>query len=515
MTLLQTDVPLVPAKPVATAAPASRRSDLRHLASGSVLYGLGGVLVRGVSFLLLPLYTRILTPEDYGQIAVCTAIVAVLGALLPLGLTGALTAVFFQDANEEARRRRVGTLWTTVVLGSLAGALLCELAGPAVFEWAFASLPYAPLGRLAVWTAFWNSVATIPLTMCQVLERPRLYVTATGLVGLLNGLLVVAFVAGFGWGAFGYLFGTLAAAAIFGGIAIAAIALYARPRIDPGVLKGALVYGLPLVPHSVAGWLLGTSDRVILERFVSLPSLGIYSLAAQLALLMSVAAAAANAAWVPFVFRSTVESQDGAAARVTPLVTAFVSTMSIVAVALALVLPPGLRVIVDQAFHGAAVFVPLLVIGFWLQAVYFVPANFLFVAGRTMWLPVATVLGGVAGVAFNLMLVPRLGIGAAAFGAVLANLIMCLIVAIVAARVYPFPYERRLATVLAAATVALSLACAGAGSIGTELVAAALVLPAFVGFLLRYVCTPGERAAMGLLLPALRSSQSCVPPSRP
>jgi O-antigen/teichoic acid export membrane protein len=422
----------------------------------------------------------------------------VLGLIFPLGLNGALTAQVFADADSDARRRRIGAVWVGVVLASFAGAVAAEIVGPALFDRLLTSVDYAPYGRLAVWTAFFNSVAMLPLTLCQVLEKPRLFLVATAIGGVLNGVAVVTCVAVSDLGAYGYLLGTLIATAAMAAGGTVFIARQATLRVDTAVIREALAYGLPLVVHGVAGWALSASDRAVLERILPLGELGMYSVAAQLALVMNVAAQSIGAAWVPFMFRVSGDAAGGdARARLAPLVTVFAAVVSLVAVVLVVLLPPAMRLAVGGEFAAATGVVGWLIAGWWLYALYLVPANFLFLRSKTIWLPVATIAAGMAGVAANVLLVPRFGMLAGGWASILGNAVLLMATTAMASRVYPFPYERRrLAVLIVSAALVMGTALATGGTLGRELVAAVVLAPAFAVVLLRFVCSYDERALL-------------------
>ena len=73
------------------------KSRLKQLGKDSIVYGVGGVLARGMGLVLLPLYTRFFAPADYGVIETLNVINSFLGALLVLGMDSAQSFFFFQQ----------------------------------------------------------------------------------------------------------------------------------------------------------------------------------------------------------------------------------------------------------------------------------------------------------------------------------------------------------------------------------------------------------------------------------
>jgi len=70
---------------------------LKQLGKDSLIYGIGGVLAKGIGFFLLPVYTRIFTPADYGTIEMLTVLNSFLGSILVMGMDSAQSFYFFEQ----------------------------------------------------------------------------------------------------------------------------------------------------------------------------------------------------------------------------------------------------------------------------------------------------------------------------------------------------------------------------------------------------------------------------------
>src|SRR5919197_2117263 len=103
---------------------------IKRLASQSLIYGLGGLISRVLSVLLLPLYTSYLHGRDYGRVETLTAMTAVLVAVLRLGISSAFFRFYF-DTTDPGRRTLVvrTSFWFTMgmaTLGLVVGIALAE-----------------------------------------------------------------------------------------------------------------------------------------------------------------------------------------------------------------------------------------------------------------------------------------------------------------------------------------------------------------------------------------------------
>jgi len=92
---------------------------LGELARHSAIYGSGSLVSRFIAVLLLPIYTRFLSPSDYGLIETLIALSAILTVLLAAGVKSAFFRFYFDGADDEGRRRVIRTsFWFTMLMGT-------------------------------------------------------------------------------------------------------------------------------------------------------------------------------------------------------------------------------------------------------------------------------------------------------------------------------------------------------------------------------------------------------------
>lgn len=433
------------------------RGALRKLAGASAVYGLGSVLVRGLAFLLLPLYTRYLSPAEYGIVALTMTCTVVLGLIYPLGLRGAVSRTWYEEGTEEERRERVGTLWIAMVLAAGVMALALDRVGASLTAAVFPEVPFHPYLRFAVWTAFLGVLGITPLVLLQAQERPRAYVLLTVGTALATTAVTVWMVVK-GRGAVGYLQGALIGAGLAAIPYLALTLRQVRPVFRPGVLMPALAFGLPLVPHALAGWALEMSDRAILTRFLPLHDVGVYSLGYQLGAAMGLLTAAFNAAWVPFLFGTLKAEGDESHPRLARLVSYYALALCFLGLGWALLAEHVVPILAGPGFREAHRITPWVVGGYVCSGLYLVPTNLLFWQRRTRVIPLVTLAAGAANVGLNLWLVPRHGAIAAAWATLAAYAVLLILTWWSAERLHPFPYEYRRLGLMAGLALALFLA---------------------------------------------------------
>jgi O-antigen/teichoic acid export membrane protein len=432
--------------------------DVKRLFNRSAVYAVGLLLLRGMSFLLIPLYTRHLDRAEYGIVAVAASVTALLGVLGPLSLHGALARLYFNSESRPERKRIAGALWAATLVTALCLTLLLDLSGA---QWTAALLPdvpFHPYIRLAIWTGFLTSFGQVPLSLLQIQERSGLYVKVTVASTLVTTMCIIWLVVVQGMGARGYVLGAFLGAAL---MAIPYSVLAAK-RSTIGlrwdVTRAAFIYSLPLVPHALAGWVLELSDRALLQRFVSLADLGLYSLGYQLASLLTMVATAINLAWIPYMYGVVRDRPETAASELSRMTTYYTAVLCCLGLGLALLGGDALRFLTEPEYHPAYQVVPWTALGLLLCGLYLVPANLLFLKSRTGLLPLVTVAAGLVNVGLLLWLAPRFGIMAGAWATAGGYAMMLLLVWIAARSAFPLPYEYARIGVLLGTGVVIFLA---------------------------------------------------------
>jgi O-antigen/teichoic acid export membrane protein len=418
---------------------------------------MGSVLVRGLAFVLLPVYTRYLSPAEYGIVALTVTCTVLLSMLYPLGLRGAVSRTYYESGSAQERKERVGTLWIAMILFATVSALVLDRIGPSLAAAILPEVPFHPYLRLAVWTAFLGVLGLTPLVLLQAQERAHAYVLLT-LWTALTTTSVTLWLVVRGGGAEGYLQGALIGAALaaipYLALTIGQIRLVFRMNI----LMPALAFSLPLVPHALAGWALEMSDRAILTRLLPLHDVGVYSLGYQLGAAMGLVTMAFNAAWVPFLFGTLKSEGEQAHAKLTRLVTYYAVALCFIGLGWSLLVEHAITLIAGPQFQEAHRITPWVVGGYVFGGLYLIPTNLLFWRQRTRVIPLATLAAGVVNVGINLWLVPRYGAIAAAWSTLAAYAVLLILTWRSAERLHPFPYEYRRLGLIAGLALALFLA---------------------------------------------------------
>jgi O-antigen/teichoic acid export membrane protein len=465
---------------------------LKRLGKHSAIYGLGGLVSRILAVLLLPLYTRYLSPSDYGKVETLIALTTVAGIVLRFGIHSAFFRFYFDSPDPAARRLVLRTsFWFTMAMATagLAGGLL--LAAP-IADVLFGSSDDAEL-VMAAFVGLWAGMNYEQLTsLFRVEERSVAFVSASlANIFLTIGatlLLVVALDKGPIGVIVGNFTGTLIVYAVLIGYRREQLGL----QFDRSLLREMNRFGIPLVPTALFLWVTNFSDRLFLVQLADTAEVGLYSVGVRIASAMVLLLTAFRLAWPAFAY--SIDDDREAKRTYAYVLTYLVALTTWVATGLALLSPWIVDWIAAPAFAESSRVVGPLAFAAVAFGAYIVVAIGIGRAKRTQFNWVVTGAAAVVNIALNLLLIPPYGMMGAAIATVAAYSTMFCGMIWWAQKIYPVPYQwRRVATAAAAGIGLVAIGKLAGGGLPVAL-ALALVYPAALLALGFYL--PAERKAV-------------------
>lgn len=423
---------------------------LGELARHSAIYGFGALVSRFIAVLLLPIYTRFLSPADYGLIETLIALSAILTVLLAAGVKSAFFRFYFDGVDEEGKRRVIRTaFWFTMLMGTAGLVAGLALAGQ-ISDLLFGTSEHADLVR-AAFVGLWAHVNYEQMTsLFRVEQRSTAYLIATLInLGLTVGatvLLVVVLENGPIGVIVGNFTGTL--------LVYAGLLAYRREQLgfelDRPLLREMNRFGMPLVPSGLFLWALNFSDRFFLVKLSGPREVGLYSIGVRVASAIILLLAAFRTAWPAFAY--SIEDDDEAARTYSFVLTYLVAITSWMALALGVLAPWLVDLLTTEEFHSAERVVAPLAFAAAVFGAYIVVVIGIGRARRTRsnwWI---TGAAAALNIVLNIALIPEFGMMGAAVATIGAYATLFLAMAWKAQRVFPVPYQwRRVATAFATA----------------------------------------------------------------
>ena len=390
------------------------------LVGNTAIYALANVLNGAIPFLLLPILTRVFTPEEYGLVTLITAAIAIMGAFTGLSVHGAVNVKYF---DKEINHPKFVGASLMVLAGSTCVVLVFLLfAGDKLSAWIHLPKQWLMIAAIASAAQF---IINIRLTMWQVQEQAIRYgffqVTQT----LFNLALSLALVFWMVLGWQGRAWGIVLAIIVFGSLAI--VSLHREKLVnwrgDKQYAKAAMRFGVPLIPHIIGGLMIAMSDRIILSSIVDVQSVGHYAVGIQMAMAIGLLADALSKSYGPHLFKTLSNDtigRDEDVVRNTYLV--FIAFL-VVAFIYSLILPFIYKIFVGSAFQDSVEIAKIASFGYAFSGMYYAIANFLFFYRKTGSLSILTFTCGLINIIMTYWLVNLLGVIGAAWSLLIIQVI--------------------------------------------------------------------------------------------
>lgn len=472
---------------------------LKELLRHSAIYGLGSIVARVLGVLLLPLYTRYLSPSDYGLIETLVALSAVLTALVAQGMKSAFFRFYFDSAEPERRHLVVRTaFWYVMAASTLVTGVGIALA-PQISSILFGMHGHRGL-VVAAFIGLWAALNYEQMTsLFRVEQRSTAFVAATLANVCITIAATVLLVVVFDKGPLGVLVGNFTGTLIV----YAALLLYSRHALglqfDRALYRAMNRFGLPLVPSAVALWLTGFSDRFFLIKLTDAHEVGLYSIGVRIASAIVLLLTAFRMAWPAFAY--SIDDDREAQRTYSFVLTYVVFVCCWLALALGLLAPWIVKLITTKPFYPAQNVVAPLAFGVAAFGAFVVVQIGTGRARQTRSNWLVSGAAAIVNVTLNLALIPSYGRMGAAIATVVAYTLLFVGMAWRAQSVFPVPYQwRRVATLglVAVGLTVLGKLLDAPLPLALALTAAFPLVLLVLGFYL-----PAERKRLRRLLPIL------------
>lgn len=415
-------------------------NEFKKLLKHSMIYGAGTLISKAVGFLMIPVYTRYLSPKDYGIIEILTLTSFVISWIISMGLSSSVLRFYFDYDTEKERKQVISTGLIALLVGTLLSlAILIHFSKDFALI-LFKTKEFEFYFKLIFITTFFELSLGIPLTYLRAKEK-SIWFTIVSLVQLISGfsfnIYLIVFLK---LGILGVFYSSLITNSF---ICIVMLIITFKEigfsfSIDK--FRKLFNYGIPFIPIGLANFVLSFSDRYFLKSFCSLDIVGLYSLGYKFAMVLGILIT------VPFqqvwnVSMFTIVQKDNAKQIYSRVLTYFEFIIIFVGLSISMLSKEMIKILASPAFFEASKIIPLLTLGF-----IFGEANNIFLVGiylkkKIKYLTYIVISASLLSLILNWILIPKYNM----FGAGMVKILYCLYLScctlFVSNRLYFIPYE--------------------------------------------------------------------------
>ncbi len=401
------------------------KQNMRSLVQNSGILVIANSSIKVITFLLMPLYTRVLDAADYGVTDTIINLAQLVLGAFSLCIDWGMTA-FFYDEDKESYRVKLTTSGTVFcILSTLACLSMMVFSKPISlllfhspdYTWAVA-LGFVYAGLKLSYFAF-----RVSTRMRGQMKQVALFSMAELLsLLIMNILLILVFRVGY----MAVLYANVISQVVCGGLYLLGNRKWVKPKsYDGPLLKRVLRYSIPLTPTVLLTWFNSFADRYVIGQFHDQTAVGLYGRAFQIVTMLSVLTSSFLAAYPSFAFSNA--SDEKKRPQYAMVYDGMVAVLGILAAFATLFAKDIFVIMTDPSYHSAYMAVGLLCFGHVFYTLGSVMGYGITVQKNGKLYLLVNASGAVCNLILNLLLVPKLGFMGSAITSCSAQLIVMLV----------------------------------------------------------------------------------------
>jgi O-antigen/teichoic acid export membrane protein len=385
-------------------------------------YLIASVATSALAFISIPVYTRLLSPEDYGIVSIFTGIVSLLGSVMAFSTDRSVSRYFFDQKDELDFKRFVGTSSILALFFFISNSFILIL-----YAEEFGDL--VGLSKKVVYLIIpVTAINILGLTFEQIygpLKRSREIALSSVVKVFLGFAFSVALIFVFKSDKFyGQILGQIIAGLCIVFFWIRLIKPYFKWSFDTSYIKYIFLYSVPLIPYALSGVIIEQFGKIAIGGSQGMSEAGFYNLALAVSSIVNIVIAVTHQAWNPYYFEYM--NSKNYAQLDKDFVRIFKLTI-LVAFGVACFGKEVGLLLAAKEFSGALYLIPIFTIGYvFSQLSYAYIRNFGYTK-KTQYMTLTILVSGISNVVLNVFLIKSLGELGAAISFVLSYVIMAIL----------------------------------------------------------------------------------------
>lgn len=388
----------------------------RNLLGNSIIFAVGNLGSKLISFLLVPFYTFVLTKQEFGTVDLITT---TMNMLLPIITLSVFDAVFRFVLDQDRDRYEIlsNGLFVSLV-GMLIGLLLIPLLK--IMHVSYAFYIYLLL--------FTGAFSSLFLNYARSIGKVKIFATA-GIIGtLIIAISNVIFLWVFNFGVDGYLISLILSNFIVTLYVVIRTKCLSQIRfelVNKNIIKKMLIYSVPLIPNSFSWWINTSADRYFILLFLGASANGIYAVASKIPSILNLLNQIFFQSWQMSAVQE-FKSKD-ASQFYSNIFNYYLSFQFLVISLLLVIVKPLMKIIVSNGYYDSWKYIPFLLLAVLYSSLSGFIGTTYTAAKYTNKIFITTFIGSVINIACGFFLVPLLGLQGAALSSCFSFFVVLII----------------------------------------------------------------------------------------
>lgn len=380
-------------------------------------YVISNFLLKGMAIITTPIFTRLLTTEEYGYVGGFCSWLSILAALLGLGLTYSVgvAKIDFQDKFDAF----LSSIYSLSFVFDLAVLIVVIINIQAVSN--FMSLNKCLVVFIFVYLIVEPAISIYSLKLRYSFKYSNSI--AISLINAIGGsILAIILVVLLPSNKYmGRIFGTYGVPLMMG--LYCAIKIYANGRViyNKQYWKYALKIAIPMIPHGISILILAQIDRIVILKYCTASDLGLYSFVYSYSVILSLFSNAIGMAWLPWFNEAIHFGKNKDIKKYVNLISGFMCILSIIFI---LVAPEVMLLLGTKEYLQAKNLAISLTLATLIQYFYTNYVNYELYSKKTIFISIGSILAAIANYVLNILFIPIYGYEAAAYTTLIGYLLL-------------------------------------------------------------------------------------------
>jgi O-antigen/teichoic acid export membrane protein len=417
--------------------------DLLNLAKHGTIYTFGIVLSKIISFIMIPIYTNLLLPEEYGTLQLLVITIDLISVIFSVGLTSSIMRYYFKENSINYKDMVISSALISIIAIFTVASIIFTLFSGFFSKMVFASEAYSVHFKIMFLTMLFAGVIEMPLLYLRAVQKSKLFIIISLARLIIQLSLNILFLVVFGMGVLGVLYSGLITSIII----VLYLSIYTFKSVgfkyNFGIMKQLFIFGFPIIFSDISTFVLTFSNRYFLNHFCDLHTVGIFSLSYKFGILVSTFFISPfNQIWGAKMFEFA--DKDNAAEIFSKILNYYIIIGLTLTLGLSLLTKDALRIISNPSYWPAYRLVPYLSISYIINGMIYIIYIGILLKEKTKYIALSTIAAALVSLSLNYLIIPPLGGKGAALSTLISYSIRLILIAIITQKFFYIKYDWKL-----------------------------------------------------------------------